>query len=98
MHKDSGDRRCPVCGYPDLEEPAFDEFGSATFVICPSCGTEFGYHDATRSHEQLRQCWLANGACWHSRVVPAPAGWSPPDQLAAAGFLPAPLVGARDLR
>lgn len=34
---------CPVCGWGRLEEPP--EGASQSFEICPSCGTEFGFHD-----------------------------------------------------
>jgi hypothetical protein len=61
---------CPVCGYPDLPVPPQD------YEICPSCGTEFEYHDARRSHSDLRQTWIRNGFVWHSQVVPRPQGWN----------------------
>jgi hypothetical protein len=67
---------CPVCGYDNLEEPPFD------YAICPSCGTEFGYTDAKRAHETLRQLWIANGKVWYSRVTPRPLNWDPDKQLA----------------
>src|SRR5262245_54080636 len=70
---------CPVCGY-GLTEPAED------FNICPSCGTEFGYHDATVSHRTLRHQWLRRGAPWASRAIRPPAGWNPVQQLLSAGF------------
>ena len=66
---------CPVCGYNELELPPAD------FTICPSCGTEFGYHDATASLEELRQRWIGRGAPWISQVTPRPLNWSPWEQL-----------------
>lgn len=77
---------CPVCGFAELEEPHVDVMGEATFAICPSCGTQFGYDDATRSHDELRAAWIAEGAAWWSEAKPAPPGWSGPGQLAAAGL------------
>jgi hypothetical protein len=77
--------RCPVCGYSDLDEPPYDKYGCASFDICPCCGTEFGYHDATRSHAQLRQDWVTRGAPWFS-TMPPPPDWSALEQLTAAGF------------
>jgi hypothetical protein len=68
---------CPVCGYHGLPDPP------SNYEICPSCGTEFGYQDATRSHLELRQRWLDSGAYWHSRVVQKPLGWNASDQLKA---------------
>lgn len=65
---------CPVCGYP-LQWPPRD------FHICPSCGTEFGYDDAGRSHEELRSQWLDGGARWWSTSTPPPANWNPYFQL-----------------
>jgi hypothetical protein len=70
---------CPVCGFPGLEEPPED------FVICPSCGTEFGYHDHTRTHAQLRHQWVRAGAQWHSQVDERPTGWNPWIQLIDSG-------------
>jgi hypothetical protein len=78
---------CPVCGYPDLRRPP------RNFTICPSCGTEFDYDDfgmseaeVNQRHLELRNEWAAAGACWSSRVVPAPSGWSGLRQLLAAGL------------
>jgi rubredoxin len=72
---------CPVCGFNKLEDPpANDE-------ICPSCGTQFGYHDFTRSHAELRVRWLANGALWHSRVDPQPPNWNGIRQLFDTGLV-----------
>ena len=71
---------CPVCGYPELPVPPSD------YEICPSCGTEFEYHDARRSHAQLRGEWIQSGAHWHSRVVSPPLGWNPWIQLIRANF------------
>lgn len=72
---------CPVCGYDRLEEMAYD--GTApSFEICPSCGTEFGYDDSGRSHEELRSTWVAKGCHWWSTFQSPPPGWDPTDQLA----------------
>jgi hypothetical protein len=65
---------CPVCGFR-LMYPATDH------RICPCCGTEFGYDDAGRSHEELREVWVENGARWWSPVDPTPPGWNPREQL-----------------
>lgn len=77
---------CPVCGYPGLTEPPYDQHGCASFDICPSCGIEFGYDDAKRSHDELRAAWLAAGAPWRSRTTAPPPAWSPARQLEAAGL------------
>jgi hypothetical protein len=65
---------CPVCGYL-MRYPPSD------FHICPSCGTEFGYDDAGRSYDQLRQAWLVAGPKWWSQVEPQPPDWNPALQL-----------------
>ncbi len=66
---------CPVCGYDGLPRPA------GNHEICPSCGTEFGYDDASTSHEQLRGRWLTTGPRWWLDTTPAPIGWDPWTQL-----------------
>jgi hypothetical protein len=71
---------CPVCGYNKLEFPPKD------FTICPSCGTEFGYQDATVSHSVLRQRWISKGMLWHSRVVDQPLFWDANQQLLRANL------------
>jgi hypothetical protein len=72
---------CPVCGYKGLDEPAFDNVGAPSYEICDCCGTEFGYHDTTKSHAALRQEWVAKGMPWHSKIVPPPTDWDPAEQL-----------------
>jgi hypothetical protein len=78
--------RCPVCGFAELDEPAYDNAGCASFGICPSCGTEFGYHDAKKSHAELRSTWLAAGAPWSSHAMPQPSNWNGMEQLRKAGL------------
>jgi hypothetical protein len=77
---------CPVCGYHGLTEPPHDAHGCASFQICPSCGTEFGYDDAAKSHAALRKAWLDGGARWTSRVIAMPPNWDGYSQLAASGL------------
>ena len=45
---------CPVCYFmaDTLIQP---------YDICSRCGTEFGYDDDLKSHEQLRREWINNG-------------------------------------
>jgi hypothetical protein len=74
--------QCPVCGYSELPRPPINH------LICPCCGTEFGYDDYATIHEQLRQRWMALGAPWFSHSRPAPQGWSALVQLMTSGFLP----------
>ena len=72
---------CPVCGYADLKYPPED------FTICPSCGTEFGYHDSNKTHGELRAEWVKRGSPWSSRAIERPAGWNGLSQLQPAGFV-----------
>lgn len=65
---------CPVCGYSQMSKPPENHY------ICPSCGTEFGYDDFTKSHRQLRNEWLLEGANWFS------CSTLPPDSYFWNGF------------
>lgn len=71
---------CPVCGYPKLEEPPYDNQGLPTYVICHSCGTEFGYTDTNRTFKELREQWLRNKAKWKFPKY-KPKDWKLEDQL-----------------
>ncbi|MGF6226181.1 hypothetical protein QFZ27_000136 [Inquilinus ginsengisoli] len=75
---------CPVCGFPGLEGAPYDKHGCASFDICPCCGIEFGYDDATTSHLELRMRWIAGGKRWWSDRGP-PRGWDADRQLAQIG-------------
>lgn len=77
---------CPVCGYAGLTEPPYDDHECASFDICASCGTEFGYDDTSHSHEELRRAWIDAGALWHSQKVKPPANWNAEVQMRAAGI------------
>lgn len=57
---------CPVCDYDKLTDPPTD------FEICPSCGTEFGYTDHTKTHAELRAEWIKGGRKWWSRHTKQP--------------------------
>jgi hypothetical protein len=70
-----------VCGFGGLDEPPYDDTGSPTSEICPCCGTEFGYQDATESHEALRNAWVEKGMPWRSSSIGPPPGWDPQGQL-----------------
>jgi hypothetical protein len=51
--------RCPVCTYEDASLPPYSDSDGAWYQeICPRCGVQFGYDDATRSHAELRAIWL----------------------------------------
>ena len=80
MHNEKA-YNCPVCGYDELDEPAYDEHGCSSFSICPSCGTEFGYNDSTVVHEELRKRWIDAGMRWWSTSLGVPMNWDPRAQL-----------------
>lgn len=72
---------CPVCNYP-MHDPPED------FNYCPCCGTQFGYHDVSRSYSSLLNSWINNGMKWWSPVVKPPSGWNPNQQVAALKLVP----------
>lgn len=74
-------KTCPVCGYNKLPRPP------QNFLICPSCGTEFGYDDFKTSHVELRHEWMSAGMPWFSQSRPQPPGWNPIQQLTDAGYM-----------
>src|SRR5258708_2852446 len=78
---------CPVCAFTKLDEPP------AYFTICPCCGTEFGYQDLIRGHDELRSEWIATGPRWHSSVIPAPYRWDGMEQLRRGGLIDYTPVG-----
>jgi hypothetical protein len=73
---------CPVCGYPQLEKPAWElETGTPSFDICPCCGCEFGYHDATPvAGNNYRRNWIKQGAVWFRSEL-RPTDWNLKHQL-----------------
>lgn len=74
--------RCTVCGYDD--NAAGFTTNPCDYYICWCCGTEFGYDDCTRTHEQLRDEWMAGGCVWWARFAEPPAGWDAARQLGEA--------------
>lgn len=73
---------CPVCGFGQLDESPTD------FNICPCCGTEFDYDDASLDNEQLRHRWIAGGGLWYAvNEWPPPPNWNAFVQLAHAGLV-----------
>ena len=73
---------CPVCFFPDLEQPPRD------FSICPCCGTEFGVDDYSPRgisseviYRELRWEWLERGGPWFDPETPQPNGWNGFEQI-----------------
>jgi len=56
---------CPVCGYPDLEEPPLSDAGGSC-EICYLCGFEFGVtdDDLGYTYEAWREHWIGLGMLW----------------------------------
>jgi hypothetical protein len=79
---------CPVCRYAQLREQPYDEYGCATYSICPCCGTEFGYDDSIKTHIVLREKWISLGMPWWSTHILPPDGWNPVQQLHQSTVLP----------
>jgi len=79
---------CPVCGYPELDEPPRSAVtGAGSYEICPSCGFEFGVSDDDEGHTYpgWRQRWIDFGMPWNSSAVRPPEGWDPEAQLQELG-------------
>jgi len=66
---------CPVCYY-GIEGNVEDKYQE----ICPCCGTQFGYDDATTPHSVLRDRWISKGMKWFSKNKP-PENWDPVKQI-----------------
>ena len=73
---------CPVCGFPNLDEPPWDPVTkSPSFDICPCCGFEFGYDNATpTAMKKYRLNWVKTGARWFLPNL-KPPDWSLRQQL-----------------
>lgn len=72
---------CPVCGYPNLDEPPRDENGRPSFDICDCCGIEFGYEDCTETNIiEFREKWIKSGAKWFCENE-KPSNWDIKEQL-----------------
>jgi hypothetical protein len=78
---------CPVCGYSKLSEPPYDLLnGAPSFNICPCCGCEFGYNDATPwAKENHRKKWIERGTPWFDPKY-KPLDWNLREQLSRIGI------------
>ena len=80
---------CPVCGYADLDKPAYSRgnVGSPSFEYCPSCGFQFGWTDDDQqiTHEQWHEKWIAKGTPWDNEQIEKPFNWNPREQLLNVG-------------
>lgn len=82
---DSVRHTCPVCGFPDLAEAAYED-GIPSQEICPSCGFQFGFTDGLHgeSFESWRRRWMDQGMPWAgSPLDTPPPDWDPAGQVRA---------------
>jgi hypothetical protein len=79
---------CPVCGYQELSEPAYNELKNPSYEICTSCNYQFGYDDDSQhiTHDQWRQQWVAAGMPWRGKGKRQPLNWNPVQQLGNIGI------------
>jgi hypothetical protein len=62
---------------------------SASNEICPCCGIQFGYHDATPGslirrveiYDEWRRNWINMGMPWQGIDIEPPTNWDPIRQL-----------------
>lgn len=73
---------CPVCGYPELEEPPYDINKCSSYEICPCCGIEFGFDDGSEGfgYDEYREKWIKGGAQWFTETL-KPVNWNIEKQL-----------------
>ena len=77
--------RCPVCGFPGLQETPRSSTGGGSYEICPSCGFQFGVtdDDAGFTYTKWRENWKKQGCHWSSHGITPPPHWDPKAQLAS---------------
>ncbi len=85
---------CPICGYDNLYEPAYDEYNCSSFEICPCCDTEFGFNDQwlfikEECWIELRKMWIEKGAKWFhdNEYISQPENYNPITQLLNIGYI-----------
>ncbi len=74
---------CPVCGYPELEDPPRSGSGGGSYEICPSCSFQFGVIDDDRgfTYKRWREQWVEGGMIWDKGSSDPPEGWDPIEHL-----------------
>ncbi|WP_208855154.1 hypothetical protein [Leptospira alexanderi] len=82
---------CPVCGF-ELDFLPWEGL-NPSFGICPCCGIQFGYTDATPEGEgkeqqaRYRKWWISQGMPWQDYgVTDPPPNWDPKEQLKRIGI------------
>jgi len=67
---------CRVCGLYQADAPWGRDGTAPSYNICPCCGSEFGYDDATRAAVlRKRVLWRAAGSVWFAPAE-KPSNWS----------------------
>ncbi|MDE0547415.1 hypothetical protein [Microbacterium sp. C7(2022)] len=70
MHSDEN-AYCRVCGYEPADAPWGADGTEPSWEICPCCGVEFGYEDASAAGvRKYRERWVAAGAPWSDPTTP----------------------------
>lgn len=72
---------CRVCGY-EYDSPPWGSDGmTPIFEICPCCGVEYGYEDATLTGiKKYRHQWINDGCKWNDPDQ-RPSDWSYETQI-----------------
>jgi len=62
---------CRVCGFEPSVPPWGMTGSDPSWEICPCCGVEYGYEDASaEGARRYRRRWLELGAPWSDSTVP----------------------------
>jgi hypothetical protein len=86
---------CPVCGYDELNEPAYNDIGGGSFEICSSCFFQFAYDEGDIGieepethaiHQEWREKWIKDGMPWRGGDG-KPDDWNPITQLRNIGII-----------
>lgn len=74
---------CRVCGFDNKNPPWGAKGQNPSHAICPCCGTEFGYDDATPAGiKSSRERWFNEGCEWFIDDL-KPARWNAATQMKA---------------
>lgn len=78
---------CPVCGYDELTEPAYNA-NLGSLEICASCGFQFGKTDDDEgiTHNEWRNKWIKKRFPWDGIDIRPPKDWDPKAQLLNIGI------------
>ncbi len=68
VKSENGFWHCPVCGSPELEQPAYENDGSASFQMC-SCGFEFGFDDDPAASGTSIKSIIGNWEAWRAKTL-----------------------------